>query len=175
MSLFSLDEESEKHILFSHLQRKVRYLFGKWMSLLLVVIPLLLFAILFPIITNSFKGSMTIGICILVICSHVIFSALGILVGTFCSATKLAAKKYGWLSAVLVLVVSLSIKSLLEMTAYFKWITWVFPPVFKVIDHMGGGEVIQNQDSLVSDGIFVSIYLLIGTLVMVYLFRKNES
>ena len=113
MSVFTLEEESEKHILISHLKRKAGYLFGKWLTILVVMIPLLLFAIFFPIITESFRGNMSVRLYAYAFYSHLIFMAFGILVGTLFSATKLATKKYAWLSSVFIIVVSLSSKSII--------------------------------------------------------------
>ncbi|MFP3919514.1 hypothetical protein U5N28_17070 [Lysinibacillus telephonicus] len=175
MSIFTLDEESEKHILISHLKRKVSYLFGKWLTILIVMIPLLLFAIFFPIITDSFKGNMSIQLYAYAFYSHLVFMAFGILVGTLFSATKLATKKYAWLSSVFIIVVSLASKSIIEISLFFKWILWVFPPVFKVIGYMEGEDQVLINTPVIIDSIFVVSYLIIGAVMLVPLFIKKES
>jgi len=175
MSIFTLDEESEKHILISHLKRKVSYLFGKWLTILVVMIPLLLFAIFFPIITESFKGNMSIKLYAYAFYSHLVFMTFGILVGTLFSATKLATKKYAWLSSVFIIVVSLASKSIIEISLFFKWILWVFPPVFKVIGYMEGEDQVLISIPVIIDSVFVVIYLIIGAVMLVSLFIKKES
>jgi hypothetical protein len=174
MIIFKMEEESEKHILFTHLGSKVGFLLGKWMTILIVMFPLLLFAIYYPIITESFKGQMSLVLYGFSFYSHIVFAAFGILVGTLFSATKLATKKYAWLSAVFVVVVSLSSKSIIEMTLVFKWLLWIFPPVFEVIDHMEGGESIILKEKLLLNFIFVVGYILIATLLNIFLFRRKE-
>lgn len=170
MSIFTLDEESEKHILFSHLKKKERYLLGKWLTLMIVMIPLLLFAVFFPILTDSFKGNMSAKLYMFTFYSHFVFVVFGILVGTLFSATQFATKKYAWLSAVLTVVISLSSKSILEISALFKWVLWIFPPTFKVVGHLESTE----QGQIIHDGIFVIIYLFVGVLFVVLLFKKKE-
>ncbi|MGN7477983.1 hypothetical protein ACTHOQ_09005 [Solibacillus silvestris] len=174
MSIFTLDEESEKHILISHLKRKVSYLFGKWLTILVVMLPLLLFAIFFPIITESFKGNMSLMLYAYAFYSHLVFMTFGILVGTLFSATKLATKKYAWLSAVLIIVISLSAKSIIEISLFFKWILWVFPPVFKVIGYMEGEDQVLINIPVILDSVFVVIYIIIGTVILISLFMKKE-
>jgi hypothetical protein len=174
MSVFTLDEESEKHILISHLKSKVSYLFGKWLTILIVMIPLLLFAIFFPIITNSFKGNMTISLYAYAFYSHLAFVAFGVIVGTLFSATKFATKKYSWLSAVLMIVVSLGSKSLIEMTSLFKWVLWIFPPVFKVVGYMEGEDQVIFNTTFLKDSVFVVIYLMIAAVLLVSLFKRKE-
>ncbi|MCH7323281.1 ABC transporter permease [Solibacillus sp. MA9] len=174
MAIFTMDEESEKHILISHLKRKVSYLFGKWLTILVVMIPLLLFAIFFPIITESFKGNMSIKLYAYAFYSHLVFMSFGILVGTLFSATKISTKKYAWLSSVLIIVVSLASKSIIEISLFFKWILWVFPPVFKVIGFMEGEDQVLINIPLIIDSVFVVIYLIIGAVMLVSLFIKKE-
>jgi len=174
MSIFTLEEEAEKHILISHLKRKVNYLFGKWLTILVVMIPLLLFAIFYPIITESFKENMSLELYSYAFYSHFAFTTFGILVGTLFSATKLATKKYAWLSAVFIIVVSLASKSIIEISLFFKWILWVFPPVFKVIGYMEDDQVLITTLVIVNS-VFVVIYLIIGAVMLVSLFIKKES
>lgn len=175
MSIFTLEEEAEKHILISHLKRKVNYLFGKWLTILVVMIPLLLFAIFYPIITESFKENMSLELYSYAFYSHLAFTTFGILVGTLFSATKLATKKYAWLSAVFIIVVSLASKSIIEISLFFKWILWVFPPVFKVIGYMEGEDQVLITTSVITNSVFVVIYLIIGAIMLVSLFIKKES
>ncbi|MEH7235622.1 ABC transporter permease [Bacillus sp. JJ1562] len=175
MSVIKLDEESEKHILISHLGKKVNYLVGKWLTILVVMIPLLLFAIFFPIITESFKGNMSIELYALTFYSHLVFLAFGILVGTLFSATQLAAKKHAWLTAVFIIVVSLASKSITDIALFFKWILWIFPPVFKVIEYLGNEDQVLLNKTILFDSIFVVVYLIICAILLVHLFLKKEE
>lgn len=146
MSIFTLDEESEKHILISHLKSKVSYIFGKWLAVFAMMVPLFLFALYYPIIIGSFKGDMSLDLYAFAFYSHFAFSAFGILVGTFFSATKLATKKYTWLSAALIIFVSIATKSIIKISSLFQWVLWIFPPVNKVIKYMDESD----QEELIS-------------------------
>ncbi|WP_102271753.1 hypothetical protein [Cytobacillus massiliigabonensis] len=172
MAMFSMVEESEKHILIAHLGSKRKYLRGKWHTLLLLMIPLMLFAVFFPVITGSFNEGMTMAYYVLTFFCHTIFAVFGVLVGTLFSATSFATKKYAWLSAVFVLVCSLASKSLIEAAEFLKWILWVFPPVFHVIEHMGNEFIVNNGFWL--DIIFVIIYIVLVTPLIILLFLKKE-
>ncbi|KAA0549524.1 hypothetical protein FZW96_06360 [Bacillus sp. BGMRC 2118] len=174
MTIFTLDEESEKHILISHLGRKVNYLFGKWLTVLVIMIPLLLFAIFYPIIADSFIGNMSPKLYLYTFYSHLIFVAFGIIVGTLFSATKLETKKYAWLSSVLIIVVSIGSKSIIEVMPFFKWILWTFPPVFKVIGYMEEDQLLISKP-FIFDSIFVVAYIILGAAMLIPLFLKKES
>lgn len=172
MAMFSMEEESEKHILIAHLGSKRKYLRGKWHTLLILMIPLMLFAVFFPIITGSFNGRMTAEYYLLTFFCHTVFAIFGVIVGTLFSATGFAMKKYAWLSAVFVLVCSLASKSLIETAAFLKWTLWLLPPVFHVIEHMGN-EFIVNKEFWI-DILFVIIYILLATPIIIWLFLKKE-
>lgn len=175
MSIFTLDEDSEKHILISHLRSKLSYLYGKWLTLLVIMIPLLLFAVFFPIITESFRGNMSLKLYIFTFYSHLVFVIFGMLVGTLFSATKLATKKYAWLSSVFIIVVSLASKSIIEIMAFAKWILWIFPPVFKVVGYTEGEDQLLINNQIIFDSVFVVVYLFVAVIMLVPLFFKKES
>lgn len=175
MNIFNLNEESEKHILFFQLGGKVKYLVGNWYTLLTIMIPLMIIAIFYPVITTSFKGDMSIELYGVAVYCHVVFSMFGILVGTLFSATNLSEKKHAWLSAVLVIVISLSTKSIIELVPITKWILWIFPPIFKVIEHMESTDELLRTSKMMMDGIWVIIYIGICFSLLVFLFRKRES
>jgi len=94
MTIFTLEEESEKHILMTQLGRKIKFLVGKWMACLVFMVPLLLFAFFFPIVTDSFKGNLSIESSVFAIYSHIAFSVFDIILGTLFTAAIVAMKKY---------------------------------------------------------------------------------
>lgn len=175
MSIFTLDEESEKHILFSHLKSKVSYLLGKWLAILVLMVPLLLFVIFYPIIIGSFKGEISVNLYVYAFYSHFVFSAFGMLVGTLFSATQLATKKYAWLSAALIIFISIATKSIIKISSLFQFVLWIFPPVIKVVGYMEGEDQIVLNTQFILDTAFVVIYLIIGAFILVHLFLKKES
>jgi len=172
MSIFTMEEENEKHILFTHLTSKGRFLAGKWIALLIIMFILTLFAILYPLATGSFLGEMTVGKYGMAFYSHLILGVFGILVGTLFTATTLSLKKYAWLSAVFVIVASLASKSLIETLPFLKWILWIFPPVFKVIEYMEDAKSVDM--SFMSDITFVLIYTLGLSILTFFLFQRKE-
>ncbi|NMD71000.1 hypothetical protein HHO41_11905 [Bacillus sp. DNRA2] len=175
MALFSLEEDSEKHMLFFQLGRKLNFLIGKWLSLLIVMIPLIIYGMLYPIIGNLFKGELTLNVIGLSIFSHLVFQAFGILVGTLFSSTNFSIKKYAWITAVLVIVVSLASTAMIERLPILKWVLWLFPPVFKIINHMEGEDMIVLLDSLGFDILWVVCYITLGIILTIFLFRKKEQ
>ena len=117
---------------------------------------------------------MSLSLYVYAFYSHIAFTTFGIIVGTLFSATKLATKKYAWLSSVLIIVVSLSSKSIVEISSFFKWIMWVFPPVFNVVGYMEGEDQVLLNSSVIIDSVFVTIYIIIGAVMLTSLFIIKE-
>ncbi|KAA9023973.1 hypothetical protein [Niallia endozanthoxylica] len=111
---------------------------------------------------------------IFAIYSHIAFSVFGIILGTLFTATIVAMKKYAWLSAMFVLVLSLVAKALIESFPLFKTVDWILPPVYKIIEHMLDGEIIMLKETLLFDISFVMIYIIAATGITMFLFKKKE-
>ncbi|KGR76299.1 hypothetical protein [Ureibacillus sinduriensis] len=174
MNVFSIEEEIEKNMLFVQLTSKTRYLFGKWGICLLFAVLFMALAILYPIVMGSFKGPIRpihIGLSIY---SHLILAWFGILIGTIFSVTSFATKKYSWLSALLVLTISLSYEGLSEKITVLKWLLLLFPPVTHVLIFLKDDEITQIDGDFLQLAIWVFLYSVIGTIVVVRMFLRKE-
>lgn len=174
MVLFSLEEESEKHILLSNLGDKRLYLLGKWLAAGSLIVPLLLFAVFYPIVLQNFKIKVSMLHYFLSFYSHITLALIGILVGTVFSATKLARKKHSWLSAVFVLAVAISYEAIVQTYGALKWILSLFPPVTRVIIYLNQGDDAGLDGLFWFDFLFVIGYLLCAVLLTMRLFLRNE-
>lgn len=174
MTVFSMEEEIEKNMLFVQLTSKTRYLYGKWGICFLFAVLFMALAILYPIVLDSFKGpirSIHIGLSIY---SHLILAWFGILIGTVFSITSFSAKKYSWLSALLVLTISLSYEGLVEKISMLKWGLLLFPPVTHVLSLLKDDETIQLDGDFWQLAIWVLFYSIIGAVVVVRMFLRKE-
>ncbi|PLS16041.1 hypothetical protein CVD28_18490 [Bacillus sp. M6-12] len=130
MGIFKLETETEKHLLLLHLKKKDRYLYGKWISSAIIIVPLFLLAHFLPIITVSYRGTLELEHHGLSLFSHLFMGLLGILAGSLFMGTKLAREKYVWPLAILFLSVSLAYEQLHEkLPAVFGWLLWALPPI----------------------------------------------
>jgi hypothetical protein len=173
MGVLLIEQESEKHILFVQVS-KLRYLWGKWILCLLVALILMLFAIGYPILMNNFNGPITMVQIGLSIYSHFFLALFGILVGSFFAFTPFASSKYSWLSAVLVIVVSISYEGLVEKVEVLKWGLILFPPVTQVIKYLSGDDVVHITTDFWMHVLWVLVYTVIGFIVLVKIFFKKE-
>lgn len=174
MNLFSMEEEAEKNILYVQVG-KIRYLLGKWIIILLIAIVLALFAIFYPILLDSFKEAVQpihLGLSILI---HLLLAIFGILVGSFSSITSLIPKRYAWLSAVLIIAISLSYDGIVEKLSLLKWLLLIFPPVVNVINFFEPDDLNYFGKEFWTISSFGAIYCIIIFFSLVKLFLKKES
>lgn len=174
MSAFSIEEESERYILFVQLDSKNRYLWGKWTICLIFAILFMVLAILYPIMMNSFKGTIRPIHLGLAIYSHFLLAWFGILVGTFFSVTSFATRKYAWLSAMLVIVVSISYEGIVEKISLLKWGLIIFPPVTHVINYSNGDDTIQIGNDFWLLAMWAFVYSVLGGIVVWRMFLRKE-
>lgn len=174
MTVFSIEDDVEKNLLFVQLKSKTRYIWGKWVICLFFAFLFMALAILYPIGMDSFKGPIRPFHIGLSIYSHIFLAWFGILVGTFFSVTSFSTRKYTWLSALLVITISLSYEGLVEKISVLKWGLLLFPPVTHVLTSL------KEDDSILLDGEFVQlatwvlVYSVLGTIVVVRMFLRKE-
>lgn len=175
MNIFSIEEENEKHILFTHLGSKQHYLWGKWAVCFIISFVLILFAIIYPILMNNFKGTILLGHLSLSIYSHIFLAIFGILIGSFFSITAMAGKKYAWLSAILVIVVSISYEGIVEKFNFFKWALILFPPVYNVNKYLSGNDTVRIDNDFWFQMAWVIAYIIIILVLTIKMYLKKEG
>ena len=174
IGIFSIEEESEKHILLIALRNKFLFLLGKWIICFIVALLLMVFSIVYPIVMNNFSGVIKPVHIGLTIYSHFFLAMLGILVGSFFSVASFASRKYTWLSTVLVIVVTLAYEGIVERAIFMKWILLFLPPVSAVIKFLNGNDTVQISNDFWIRTSFILVYTLIGFIAVALLFWKKE-
>ena len=135
MNIFALELESEKNLLFVQLPSKRDYLWGKWIVCLLIASVLGFVTIVYPLLLNSFKEAAQFVHVSTAIYGHLFFAIFGILVGSFFSNTKVESKRFAWLSAVLVIAISIAEEGIIKKGPIFEWLLLPFPPVAQILLH----------------------------------------
>ena len=176
MNLFLLEEVAEKHILMVHLKRKSYFLRGKWIACLVVMLPLIAFAHLYPVVFNVFVEPLTGAQHILSLYCHLVLGAFGILIGSFFAGTGLAKRKYAWLLTALTVTASMAYSQLAELLpSWLGWILWLLPPLryaYGPLKDSLHGELPPGFLASFSLSLF---YLLIVGIIVHRLFHRHED
>ena len=175
MNIFRLDETAEAHMLLVHLRQKEHYLYGKWLVSLLMLILLLLFAHFYPIVSNSFTQPLTSANHILSLYSHAGLGGLGILVGSFFTATKINSSKYIWLMTALTATAALAYPKMVEIfPAGISWILWILPPLRFFYEPLQEAGATGLPSGFLASFSLGACYLVVVTVVTLKLFMRNE-
>lgn len=172
MSIFSLEEETERHLLFVQLGRKGSYFLGKWVVCVSIAAGLGGFTIGYPIVMQSFKEAVQPFYLALSIYSHFTLALFGILLGFIFSNWPSITKRLSWLSVMLIIAVSIAAEGMIEKMDLLRWVLVVVPPVTKVIRYLADNTM-QIGLSFWLDSIWVLTYLSIGSAISYYMFRKK--
>lgn len=175
MTVFSLEDDSEKHILFLNLGGKQKYFLGKWAVCIIFMFLLFLFAHFYPILTNSFNGEVLPLHHMLSFYCHIILGLFGVFIGSLFSATRFSKTRHVWLLSALVIVFTLAEPSIIEKMPYLKWGYWIFPSVTKVISPYYAGDNILLDSEFWVDFAWVIAYICVSFFVVRLLFLKYEQ
>ncbi|WP_153730855.1 hypothetical protein [Sporosarcina obsidiansis] len=174
MTVFSLDDETEKNLLIVQLSSKFVYLYGKWVVCFLFAFMMGMVAILYPLLFSIFNEQIQMTQMSVVIYGHVVSALFGILVGSFFSIIKLKSKRFTWLSAMFVIAVSLAAEGIVEKGAILQWIILPFPPVIQIITHFTDDALYRVGTDFWLDAIWTIVYLLLAFVLTIRVFLKKE-
>ena len=176
MNVFRIDEEAEKHILLVHLWQKEYYLYGKWQTCVIMMLPLLIFAHFYPIMTNSFTVALTPIDHFLSLYSHIGLGGSGILVGSFFAGTSITKKRYVWLLTTLTVTLSLAHTQLTEILPKgLNLILWVLPPVRFFYEPLKESGLDSLPPGFLAAFSLATFYMLIGGIIVLKMFMRNEK
>jgi len=176
MNVFRIDEEAEKHILLVHLSQKEHYLYGKWLTCVVMMLPLLVIAHFYPIITNSFTEALTPIDHVLSFYCHIGLGGLGILVGSFFAGTSITKKRYVWLLTTLTVTLSFAHSRLTEiLPSGFSLVLWILPPVRFFYEPLKESGLASLPPGFLAAFCLATFYMLIGSIIVLKMFMRNEK
>lgn len=176
MNIFRLEEEAEKHILLVHLRQREHFLYGKWFACVMMIVPLIVFAHVYPIVTNSIARSITMTEHILSLYVHFGLAVLGILIGSFFCGTSMSKSRYVWLLCALTVTASFAYSQLVELLPkWLSWLLWLLPPIrffYEPLKVSGSSELPAGLLASFSMAMF---YILVVGVLVIKMFMKKEK
>lgn len=171
---FNLDSIQEKHMLFIQLDSKLKYLNYKMLFSFLSSIPLVMFSILYPIITNSFSESFDLYTIILSIYLHLIIVMIDVLVASFITVQKFFSQKYSWLLLVLIYVISIIKFAIVQSYPVLKFLLFFIPPVgnFLNLFNKSTSDIWSKEFILLN--LEIVLFICIAIVLINYIYKKSE-
>lgn len=134
--IFHSDSNVEKHLFYIQLKHRKVYLYLKMIVCLIVLLPLIIFSLVYPIIFNLFDTTITVRELILAILLHIFMVLLAILMTTFVLTICHHVKKLQWPILCLLTLLVISQDLISQQSILFKWLKWVLPPVSRLLSMM---------------------------------------
>lgn len=169
ISVLSLDTVVQRQLMILHVGGKNRYYLSKLISVWLISLILTLYAFIYPIIFGMFDESVSLTIGLVSILNHVILSTLGISIASLFSKiiTENAINSYGGLA--LTTIISLAALGVYDaLPSYLQNIIWIIPPATSTQTPLFN----WNGDSVLDLSLFPFIWIIIYSLLLLYLFVK---
>ncbi|MBO1211456.1 hypothetical protein [Staphylococcus simiae] len=129
----------------------------KMLVCLIVLLPLIIFSLVYPIVFNLFDTAITVRELILAIVLHIAIVLLAILMTTFVLTICHHVKKLQWPILCLLTFLVISEDIISQQSIYFKWLKWVLPPVSRLTSVMS----LEDSVSLFYLFCHVMVYMII--------------
>lgn len=168
------DTLSEKELHFIQLQSLYKYLIGKFIFSLLLLLPLIFFAIGYPLILNVYDKNIQFFHLFLGFYSHISGCILGIIIAFILINTSLANKKYAWLIGVFLLLISLLKEIFITYIPLLKFVTWILPPFSEINEILTYGDNIKMNTNLLFNMGYTYLYFVIFILLVFIIIKKSD-
>jgi len=176
MNVFRIEGEAEKHILLVQIQQKEHFLYGKWLTCIVVILPLIIIAHFYPIVIDSFNAPLLSTHHILSLYSHSGLAGLGILTGSFFCGTKVRGSNHVWLLTALTVTCSLAYSQLEEFLPNgISWLLWALPPLRYFYEPLKESIINGLPTGFLASCCFAIFYIVMAGIVILKLYMKNED
>ncbi|MDG0842913.1 MULTISPECIES: hypothetical protein [Staphylococcus] len=168
------DTLSEKELHYIQLQSLYKYLIGKFVFSLLLLLPLILFAIGYPVIMNVYDKNIQFFHLFLGVYSHISGCILGISIAFILANTSLSNKKYAWLMGVFILLISLLKEVFITYIPFLKSISWILPPFSEINEILTYGDNVKMNTTLLFNMGYTYFYLIVLVLIFFIIIKKSD-
>ena len=171
---FKLESNTERQLLFIQNQSKLKYLTNKLIFSFIIMIPLILFSIIYPIILHSFSEHLTISKLFLGLYLHILVIIIGMIIGAVIKTQNILSKRYSWLLLILIVLLSILRHTVIQHYPISKFVLWIIPPIGDVIKYYQLSLTkILSTDFLLLNIWFV-LYIILSSTLLYYIFSKTE-
>ncbi|PNZ70690.1 hypothetical protein E2556_00935 [Staphylococcus croceilyticus] len=172
--VLDIDSTKEKQLLFTQLKSKKTYLTSKLIFSFIIILPLGLWAIAYPIITFRFEHMPNLIEILIGIYSHIIIIALGVIMTTLIKSLTNVSDKLIWLFLVLICLILLLRGILVQTFPNLKYILWIFPPVSDFLNTLNKNLTDVFSVSFLLINFWMIGYLIVMLILLYTIFNKSE-
>ncbi|WEN69443.1 hypothetical protein MT340_000380 [Staphylococcus sp. NRL 16/872] len=172
--ILDVDSIKEKQLLFTQLKSKKTYLTSKLIFSFIIILPLSLWAIIYPIITFRFEHMPNLIEILVGLYSHIIIIALGVIITTLIKSLTRISNKLIWLFIVLICLISMLRGILIQTFPILKYILWIFPPVSDFLNMLNKSLTDVLSVSFLLINFWMIGYLIVALILLYTIFNKSE-
>ena len=172
--VFDIDSTKEKQLLFTKFRSKKNYLPSKLLFSFIIILPLGLWAIAYPIITFRFEHLPKLIEVLVGIYSHIIIIAVGVIMTTLIKSLTKVSDKLIWLFIVLMYLISMLRGTIIQSFPILKYILWIFPPVSDFLNILNKSLTDVLSVSFLLINFWMIGYLIVMLIFLYTIFNNSE-
>lgn len=177
MTYMTVENPVSEQLIILKVKSHTLYNFSKILFLLLVGIALSIISIIVTILIylfgDIFIRNLTLIDILAAFILHCFIALLGVIVGMFFNSRVIKERKSGIMLTVLVAVMALAKVPLNEKMPLTKFITWLFPPLYNVIDLFIKDDFFLMNNVAIAV-LYICIYSLIAGFLYLYILKKKK-
>lgn len=164
------NSSNERYILLIHMQSKrYKYVLGTLWTSFVIALPLVLFAIVYPIVIRVFSQMPTVAETVTAVITHVLSALFGVVIGSYVLLSYLQQRKFIWLLLILFGLLTFLKPIFIEQFSFMKLFLWILPP-FTSLNQL----MIQVQTFHAVPWLVCILYLIISSALLLFSFNRSE-
>nr|BAJ14647.1 conserved hypothetical protein [Mammaliicoccus fleurettii] len=174
VTILKVDTISEKELHYIQLGSVTKYLMGKLVFSLLFLLPMILLAMIYPLLIDVYNKNIELIHIIFGLYSHLTGGLLGISIAFLITSTSLSNKKFSWLIGVLILLIALLKDVIGETSLVLRPLMWLLPPFYEINNLLIHGDNPKINHLTLFNVIYTYIYIIIFTIIIFISIKKSD-
>ncbi|PTK39315.1 hypothetical protein BUZ46_02885 [Staphylococcus hominis] len=170
---FDLESVEELQLLLTQLGRSL-YLTSKLIFNFLLTIPLIIFAITYPLVSLRFEHLPSLTEILIGIHAHIIISITAIILTALFKYSNFLSRKYSWLLLILISLLAILKSNIIKEIPIFKYISFVLPPISEILNYLSQSSTSMINTHFLIINLWYYIYILFFTIVLYIIFIKRD-
>ncbi|MCI2870106.1 hypothetical protein FH115_10590 [Staphylococcus hominis] len=170
---FDLESVEELQLLLMQLGRSL-YLTSKLIFNFLMTVPLIIFAIIYPLVSLRFEHLPSLTEILIGIHAHIIISITAIILTALFKYSNFLSKKYSWLLLILISLLAILKSNIIKEISTFKYISFILPPISEMLNYLNQQDTSIFNSQFLIVNIWYCVHIVFFIIIIYIIFNRKD-
>ncbi|MGX0238518.1 hypothetical protein [Staphylococcus hominis] len=170
---FDLESVEELQLLLTQLGRSL-YLTSKLIFNFLMTVPLIIFAIIYPLVSLRFEHLPSLTEILIGIHVHIIISITAIILTALFKYSNFLSRKYSWLLLILISLLAILKSNIIKEIPTFKYISFILPPISEMLNYLNQQDISIFNSQFLIVNIWYCVYIVFFIIIIYIIFNRKD-